>query len=302
MGSGEIDHQMSTELKWIASLPASALHAAFAVFERRTFVDGGLQQAAEKPSRKLVATIDGFRLQAHKLLPHLAALSAGMSTPSLLAETSLLKVSAVTAKQHAPRLAEVVRQLITAFRGYVPDVLEQLELRSGPIRQQWEARGPGLLNQIATRTEPELIVPQVELALVHPALGGASRACLPYNSVLFEALIADAHDQLPETVRLAWSIAQLNCDLPKHQGDLKREQISEVAALAMIPATLTAAQEVELARFDPATVQLAIDSWIWPRPTNAKLAEQLTAWWETYSASRPSWAVALGALHAMIDG
>src|SRR4051812_18779141 len=123
MGSGQIDHQMGTELKWIASLPASALHAACAVFERRTFVDAGLQQAVEKPARKLVTTIDGFRLQAQKLLPHLAALSAGMSTPTLLAETSLLKVSdPATAKQHAPRLAEVVRQLITAFRDCVPDV------------------------------------------------------------------------------------------------------------------------------------------------------------------------------------
>jgi hypothetical protein len=294
---------MGTQLKWIASLPASALHAAWAVFERRTFVDAGLHKAIERPAKKLVATIDGFRLRADRLLPHLAALSAGISTPVLVAETSLLKVSdPATAKQHAPRLAEVVRQLITAFRDCAPDVLEQLELRSGPIRQQWEARGPGLLNQIALRTEPELIVSEVEVGLMHPALGGASRVGLPYNSVLFEALVADAHDQLPETVRLAWSIAQLNCDLPKHQGDLKREQLSAVAALAMIPATLAAAQEVELARSDPATVQLAIDSWIWPRPMNAKLAEQLTAWWDTYSASRPSWAVALGALWAMIDG
>src|SRR4051812_49322115 len=126
---------MNVQMRWIASLPASALHAAWAVFERRAFVDRSLHDAIVAPAKKLCNTIDGFHLKVDRVFPHLVALSAGIPGPLQLAETSLLKVSdAATARQHASRLAEVVRQVITAFQASVPDVLEQLELRSGPIR------------------------------------------------------------------------------------------------------------------------------------------------------------------------
>jgi hypothetical protein len=295
---------MLTELRWIASLPSSALHAALAIFEGRKLVDGNLQVAIEAPARKLVVAVDNCGVKPERLLPHLVALSAGITVPLQSVEVAMMKVTdRETARAHAPRLLEVTRQVIAAFKTAVPDVLEQLELRGGPIRQQWEARGPGLLNQLAQKTDAELIPMQVEVVLVHPALGGGSRSFLPYNSVLLEAVVADPIANLPEPVRLGWSIGQLNCDLPKHQSDLTHDELSRAAALAMIPAVLAAAEEVELAHCDVARIQLALDNWVWPRHGDPiQLADQLGAWWDTYAASRPDWTVALGALRAMTAG
>jgi hypothetical protein len=89
--------------------------------------------------------------------------------------------------------------------------------------------------------------------------------------------------------------------LAKFQGELPRDRLESASALAMIPAVLTAAEEVELARCDAATIKLAIEAW---RSDCEKLtpdfAETLSTWWETYLNSRPHWHVALAALNQMM--
>jgi hypothetical protein len=157
-----------------------------------------------------------------------------------------------------------------------------------------------MLAQIGRSTESELVVPQADVLLVHPAMGGAGRAHLAYNSVRIEAVLANPQAALPEIVRLAWLLAQLSNDLPQHQGNLSRARVAEVGGLAFVPPTLAAAESVELARYGLPTLALAVTTWQVPVADPASIAPVLDEWWQVYCASRPAWSVALAALDRML--
>ncbi len=149
------------------------------------------------------------------------------------------------------------------------------------------------------KTDERLIVEQANVVLVYPALGGGGVAHLLYNSVRLEAVLTDPHPSLPETVRLAWLLAQLNLDLPIHSEAISSVDLPWIGSLAMIPPVLSAAEAVEWARLDPPTVAEALAAWHLADDHLEELADMLLDWWKTYRASRPRWAVALAALEQM---
>jgi hypothetical protein len=63
---------------------------------------------------------------------------------------------------------------------------------------------------------------------------------------------------------------------------------------------LSAAQELELARLDEATMRLAVKSWRMPVPRSSAFVHDLLSWWQTYQADRPPWNVAITALDMLI--
>jgi hypothetical protein len=70
----------------------------------------------------------------------------------------------------------------------------------------------------------------------------------------------------------------------------------------MLPAVFAAAEQVELARLDPRTVALAIETWrIWDARPAAEVAATLLTWWQVYCDSRPPWPIALAALDRMFE-
>ena len=74
----------------------------------------------------------------------------------------------------------------------------------------------------------------------------------------------------------------------------------------MIPAVLAAAQELEIAQSDPATIRLALETWRATQlPTGesdiGNLVTALSNWWQTYVADRPLWQIALVALSKMTN-
>ena len=70
----------------------------------------------------------------------------------------------------------------------------------------------------------------------------------------------------------------------------------------MIPPVLSAAADVEWARFDRGTIAEALLSWRVAGEDAERLAGTLLDWWETYRTSRPAWSVALAALGQMTGG
>lgn len=292
-------------LRWTASAAASGLYAAEVFFAGRPLAERSLAKLLTEPIQALHSAIKACNLPAERLLRHLTPLSAGILPPRQLAEVALAKAfPRAEIESHTPALAEALRQLTVACQQAVPDMVSQLELRSQPLRSQWEARGPGLVTEMARLTDPELIAGQADVVLVHPVLGGGGRAYLPYNTVVLEAVLVDPNPSLPETLRLGWLLAQLQCELPKFQGELMADDLVRTAAAAMIPAVLAAAEEVELARFDEPTIGLALNSW--PEPRRKELrpdaATILCDWWTTYVNARPPWGVAMGALSRMLSG
>lgn len=191
-----------------------------------------------------------------------------------------------------------------AYAASNPGIVEELQLRFGPIRELAESYLPGLLRMVERVANPLLIPERARVVVVPPYRGGYSRSFPVSNTILWEGLLVNVQPQLPEVLRLCWSVAQLNLEVPALVGELSRGAACAAGAWALIPLTLHAGSELELCRCDQGTVQLAAETWQ-PKPWNDLSFEQTSAtvwkWWETYVAMRPDWPVALGALIALLD-
>jgi hypothetical protein len=313
---GETMATKTTELRWLASASASCFHAVAALLDGRTLTDAAVAEALTLPAAALAETLTGLPRSPADILEHVVALSAGIENNRQLADVATLKALGHARSTYlVDRLAGHFAELEAAFLAAVPDVVEQLSLRWPPLHEQWEARGPGLLFGVRRLTEADLLVESAQVVLVHPVLGGGGAAHLPYNSVRIEAVLTNNAADLPEVVRLAWLVAQLQCDLPMYQGEIHRDRLPRAAALALLPVALTGGTDVELTACDAPAVARALDHWMGGRGScraedgelgvsDGISADDLAAivwqWWETYHASRPRWSVALAALDKML--
>lgn len=297
---------MTTELRWLTGVPAAACHAAAVMLLARPVAGAELVDPLLEPVDVLRRLIQWRGLDAAEFFAHLVPLSSGITAPRELAQAVLLKTAGREAAQFdAPPLAAALRELVAALLAARPALLDELELRWGPLRQQWEARGPGLLAAAGQMTDRQLVVERADVIVVAPLLGGGGQAHLDYNAVTIEAVLANPHPELPETVRLGWLLAQLNLDLPRFGETIRPQRRAVVAGLAMIPPILSAAEQVELAGLSAATLAAAIEAWHLPLPlvgqtSAAAAAALLDDWWHTYQQSRPDWAVSVKALDAML--
>lgn len=291
-----------TALRWIASFSATAVYAADAIRRQIHLVDDDLAAALDAPAARFIKVVATSGLPVERVWGHLLPLAALNDTPRHLVEVALTKaVGKAHAQHHIDHLADRLNIYERAYKGAVPNFFEQLELRSAALRDQWEAQGPGLLKAIERRTEHELLAPQGTIALVQPVLGGGGLSFPGFNTVLFEAVLTNPIAELPEVVRLAWLVAQLNLELPRFQGDLRRERAIQLGSWAMVLATLQAAEELGLAHCDVNTVWRALMNWRVRAPKHEQFAPDLMSWWETYLAERPSWAVAITALDMLLE-
>ncbi len=298
---------MPLHLRWRASVSASTFHAAAARLRGETLRDERLARALAEPAAALDQLVtqqfgaEGPQREA--FLEQLAALSAGVENNRQLAQLALAKTlgpgraSEVLLDALSRTFLELERAVVATH----PGLAEQLALRADPLRSQFEARGPGLLHVVGRITEPELMVEQATVVLVHPVLGGGGRAHLPYNTVRIEAVLANPHDGLPEAVRLGWLLAQLHQDVPRYSEHLPPADLPRLAALALVPPTLQAAEEVELVHDYRERVVEALAAWQIPGGAEPGLAPPLLQWWQTYCDSQPRWPVALGALARLLQ-
>lgn len=139
----------------------------------------------------------------------------------------------------------------------------EMQLRLRPLREHWEARGPGMLRH-AKKLLPWIALPErIGVRLVEPKQGGGGRVV--NDEIEFEAVLANRHPQLPEVARLAWLVlcqaTRANCE----------------NAVALIPPTLEAAEFVELARCDDVTLDLALSEWV--SDSTPVTGSTLNEWW-----------------------
>lgn len=292
---------MSLKLRWIASVSTSALHIAEALSQGKTIIDPRLSDSILESSRELQDEILKSSLPAERLWRQLVALSHHIENNRELAETAIRKTVGwhPTREALAMRLGERIAGVEMALQRAVPGIVDELASRSGPIREQWEARGPGLLRLVGKLTDERLIVETADVVLVIPALGGGGAAHLSNNSVRLEAVLTNNLPQLPEVVRLGWLIAQLQCDLPVFSERLSADHLPLTAQLALLPPVLEAAQEVELVTADSSAIATAISAWQIQAPF-PDTSETLAIWWRTYVETRPEWGTALAALDQML--
>lgn len=292
---------MPINVHWMPRLNASYLFAAHALAQGMLLRDEALAAALEPSSKQLRQTIASANLPAQRFWRNLLGLCVLNDGHFDLAQQALAKTVGRNAKTDglADELAGLLGDLERAFLGTVKDAAHNLQMRMQPIQQQWEARGPGLTRLFADTTDPNLVAEHARVAVVYPVLGGGGRAFLDFNTVCFEGVLADELDQLPEVVRLAWLLMQLNCELPMYSEAIHGNRLPHIAALATIPPILFAAEQVQLARCDEATVEQALTHWHLTTPVDVDPVQILMSWWTTYLDTRSPWHVALAALDRM---
>jgi hypothetical protein len=292
---------MPVEVRWTVNSSVSCFHALETLASGETVVDLRVAELLTQPTHDLIAACSAVGVSPGRLFMHLTPLAAGIDDTRSLVELVLRKLGC---HDHSPangsRLVAVLAETKHAYTRLLPDLLDELELRSGPLREQWEARGSGLLAGVELRTEPELLPEQADVLLVTPARGGGGTAYLAYNSASIEAVLANPHSDLPETVRLGWVLSQLNSDVPRHAENLAPGSMQLVIALAMIPPVIDSAENVELVPDAARAIGRALEVWQPAGEQSVKLAQPLAAWWKTYQENRPRWAVALLALEQMV--
>jgi hypothetical protein len=291
---------MAIEVIWRSTSLTSSLHAALAATSGQTLVDPRLASLQE-PAMQLRSAIDAANLPADRFWGHLLPLSGMGLGRRQLAETAVAKTIG-----RGPRFDAIIgdvdaciAEIEAAMRTAVPNLTEELALRERPLREQWEARGNGLLREIGRLTEEALIPDRCEVLLVLPAIGGYGQAHLAYNSLRIEAVLANPIAELPEVVRLAWLIAQLQLDVPKYSEGIDGQRLPNLARLAMLPPAILAAETMELTRFTPELIATAVATWRLEEE-GTDVASSLHQWWQTYIESRPPFHVALAALDEML--
>ncbi|MCG8587357.1 MAG: hypothetical protein MI757_21840 [Pirellulales bacterium] len=289
------------DLVWRPTVDASCFHAASALVDGRSLINAELTAAIESTVEDLDAALSNDAIDRNVFFDHLVPQSTAAASSTELARLTLMKtVGHDRAESMTVQYADLLRNLRRAYTTARPSLADELPGRGAPLEQQWNARGPGLINQIGRLTDEVLLVERAEVLLVEPVLGGGGAAHMLYNSVRIEAVLANPEDRLPESLRLAWLLALLNFDLPMLSERLHRDRLRIVGPLSMLPVVLTAGEYVEVAACDAASIDAAIAAWRCKLPDATRVADTLLTWWETYQSRRPSWSIALAALDEML--
>ena len=304
------------QLTWKASEPTSAFYAAQMLDAGHAAADAWLAEAFAPAIEVVRAEFEAAKLPVAPLFAQFTALAAsGVEDNRRLVEQAWAKVLGRGAPQAMllGRLAGTLGGLRAAFLAayrananveqehFEQELVDELLLRGRPIMEQWEARGPGLLAQIRRNSEENLLVENAVIALVHPILGGHGLAHRAFNTVTFETVLTNPDESLPEMLRIAWLLAQLNLDLPMYAEHLPAERRDLVGQLALLPPVLAAAEHVELAPLNVATLEQSIGTWRIEGAGNpAETASTLLTWWDTLEQAATPWPVALAALDQML--
>lgn len=236
------------KIDWTTSARTSCFHAAAAILRQQKCADTVLAAALTRPTERLADVAADCCVSAQLLLAELVPLSVASDNDRRLAELAVARVSADLSSAAIKAIGKAVATLRETFDRASPRVEDELQIRAPVLREQWEAFGPGLMRAIGRAATSSAIVPQATVILVHPFLGGGGQAFASHGLVTFEAVLANPLPELPEVVRLAWLLSQLNLD-------------RAIEPAAMVPAAVAAAADLGLAQQDAETLELARRAW-----------------------------------------
>ncbi|MCC7335202.1 MAG: hypothetical protein IT422_08895 [Pirellulaceae bacterium] len=287
-------------LQWLTNAQLSVIHSAWCVAYYPNRVNSGSDEM-RSAAAELDKLASEFKTTRDNFWEQLLTLACVADGPSDLAKRLSARLG-VSSGTLPVRLVAALQQCRMQFERTFPKFATELPLRSGPMRQLWEAYGPGLLRLIGRQTGEDVAVEQASVVLVQPMLGGFGYAHLSGNRIHLEALLTHAAPELPESLRIAWLLSQLDLDRPEYSEQINAHRLRSVAGLAMLPAILCAGEELELSRFSPELLTRAIELWFCPTMglTAAAASSVTSIWWETYQASRPKWRVALTGLDRLL--
>jgi len=313
---------MNCELKWAADREATVLHACDLLRRGVDLTEPRLAEALSEPAQRLAHQLDLAGLTGEQIRQHLIPLGVQTDSHRQLAETLMRKTIGGLDRWEAyvAPTAGLVTEACQAAKPLLGPLNARLAESLTPLHEQCTIHLNALLSGIANQTDQGLIPSQAEVIAL-PSLStnqagpiGGGTAYILYNMASLEAVPDSESDAtaeesspakssppLPEAVRLAWLVAQLNIDLPMYSENLPRDAGPLIGALAMLPPALVAGEELELCRFDRETLAAALVRWQIVGPEAPDLTAAVLDWWDTYKASSPPIPIALGALLRMIE-
>lgn len=292
---------MTTRLRWIASGSASCFHAVRRLLEGRAPVQVETVAALGESAVELHRFLTAHGLPQAELLRQLVPAAIREESNRELATIALAKtLSGDWAHSQIESLSGLITDCEQAYFRAFPKLMDELELRSRPLREMWDAHGPGVLAGVGRLTDRRLLVDDATAAVVLPYSGGGGAAYAAHNSVTIEAVLANPIAALPETIRMAWLLACLNVDLPDVAEQFGPGRAVTVLPLALAPAVLEAAADLEVVRPTDALLATALTAWEAPQPAGARTAEIVRTWWTTRQERGTKWNVAVAALEQML--
>jgi hypothetical protein len=292
---------MPVELRWKSSLSATCMHAAACWSQGIPAADAELGATLEPAIAVLIAEVQDAYWPVDAMMQQLASLAAEFENNRELVTRALAKLRIPPTEGLVSRVAGAIADVEAALRRARPEIVEELAVRGGPLRQQWEARGPGLLHNLQRLTDEAVVPDFAEIVLVAPYAGGYGTAHPAQNRIAFEAVLVNPNPELPEPVRVAWLLAQLNSDLPCFADSLPPGRGAHAFQLAMLAPALDAGVSVELvASCDEAALDAALDSWRLRGDLPADAAARLWQWWSAWLEGASKWPVAVAALDQLL--
>ncbi len=182
-----------------------------------------------------------------------------------------------------------------AVRERFPKLKEQLPLRSGPLRDLWDATGPGLLREIGRRTIEKLVPAKTNLLLVQPVRGGDGDLQDGKDCVWMEAMLTHPEPSIPETLRVAWLVARKGMDHESANRWVEADRLPRAAALALLPIVLSAGEELGICRESDEAIRLTARIWHVGHDVDA-----LLRWWSQMRQGELPLPVAIRALDKML--
>ncbi len=294
------------QLRWIPNATANGLHIAdCAVRFPDQFAEASTLEAFRDDAVALASEVNRLdTYQASRFWPTLIANIAEQKSIQESVEQTLRRLTGSDCRDLLPVMVGKVIDLAAMFRRRYPRFDDQIAFRCRPLQEQWSGYGNGLFQQIKRMTTDDIVPEEARVIPLQPVLNGYGYAHMDSNLVWLEAVLTNPLSELPEVVRLAWVLSQINLELPRYSDAVGMGTLKRIAPLAMLPPVLAAAQVVELSRCTNEIAALAIEHWHIPIPTETSVLDELVPtlmdWWETYLVSRPPWHIGIQALAKMI--
>ena len=292
---------MGTKIAWTLSPQYSPISATAAVCSGLHVVDAQLQSligdsATAINDRLALADVDNELFWSA-----LIALCEREKDDRRRVERALIASGSgeLAADSIAPTIAgHLVDVRIAYFEAY-PKLSEQLPLRAGPLRQQWEARGPGLLAAIGRLTHQELLPSKATVAMVQPTISGGGGADPGTGFAWIEAMLTNPHQDVPEVLRLGWLLARLGLARPAASRLVEADRLPGVASLALLPIMIEAGRELELV--GDVEVSRLFEVWNLRRLKSSEAIVHLNKWWAQMEDGETPFPVGMKALDRMLN-
>lgn len=243
---------------------------------------------------------------------------------SQLCEVALLRAghSHLQSDQTAAAIFRSLETCRRAFQADSPRLTEQLRLRYAPLKQAYEAYGPGMLrsigNQIWNGSPPKDWWPsRATVHAVQPIMTGAAGRSTGQTSVWIEAVLTDISPEVPEWLRLVQQLTETAIEThtrthASHFGEdpVKSSNSSSTElpwSLGIVPLILHQAADRGLTGGSPMPLATALHLWRsgGERPSSPDrfvdvLGNVLENWWLDVGSQATAFPIALKELSGML--